>query len=385
MHFFKSLRLATQLLTAFILVALIAGVVGFVGYRNINKIDEADTFLYEKCAVPLGHLVTINGRFQRYRRDLLIGATSKDRSSAQKHFDRCKEHIQKIKEALDGYSKTLSNEEGLVERFDTTAMTIQSLALSGKDKEAAAVLDGDLKKIADELNPLMDRINERQEKLGKEISDNNTKTANAADRQIMITIALGMLISIGLGVFVTRVIKNQVGGEPKEAAEVARRVASGDLCVEVAVAQGDTTSMMASIKNMVAKLGEIISQVRDNAGTLVSAAEQLSSMAQSISQGATEQAASVEETSASMEQMSASISQNNENAKVTGDLATKTAQEAVEGGKAVGETVDAMKQIAKKIAIIDDIAYQTNLLALNAAIEAGRAGEHGKGFAVVAA
>jgi methyl-accepting chemotaxis protein len=86
-----------------------------------------------------------------------------------------------------------------------------------------------------------------------------------------------------------------------------------------------------------------------------------------------------------MEEMSASIAQNNENAKVTGDIATRTARETLEGGKAVEETVSAMKQIARKIAIIDDIAYQTNLLALNAAIEAGRAGEHGKGFAVVAA
>jgi methyl-accepting chemotaxis protein len=86
-----------------------------------------------------------------------------------------------------------------------------------------------------------------------------------------------------------------------------------------------------------------------------------------------------------MEQMSASIAQNNENAKVTGDIAKRTSIETVEGGRAVRETVGAMKQIAQKIAIIDDIAYQTNLLALNAAIEAGRAGEHGRGFAVVAA
>ena len=83
--------------------------------------------------------------------------------------------------------------------------------------------------------------------------------------------------------------------------------------------------------------------------------------------------------------MSASIAQNNENAKVTGDIATKSSSDAVTGGQAVKETVSAMHQIAQKIAVVDDIAYQTNLLALNAAIEAGRAGEHGKGFAVVAA
>jgi len=128
-----------------------------------------------------------------------------------------------------------------------------------------------------------------------------------------------------------------------------------------------------------------IAHVLEASRNMVSASEQLSATAQALSQGASEQAASVEETSASMEEMSASISQNNDNAKVTGDIATRTAKETVDGGQAVRETVTAMKQIAKKIAIIDDIAYQTNLLALNAAIEAGRAGEHGKGFAVVAA
>jgi methyl-accepting chemotaxis protein len=200
-----------------------------------------------------------------------------------------------------------------------------------------------------------------------------------------VAIAVGMLLAVGLGLLVTRIIKQQVGGEPREAAEIAQRVAGGDLTVDVRTAQGDTTSMMAAIREMVVKLSETIGQVRDNAVSLVGASDQLSATAQSLSQGASEQAASVEETSAAMEEMSASIAQNNENSKVTGDIATRSAKDAVEGGRAVKETVEAMKQIAKKIGIIDDIAYQTNLLALNAAIEAGRAGEHGKGFAVVAA
>ena len=85
-----------------------------------------------------------------------------------------------------------------------------------------------------------------------------------------------------------------------------------------------------------------------------------------------------------MEEISASIGQNNDNAKITENIATASAQEANEGGAAVKNTVNAMHKIAEKINIIDDIAYQTNLLALNAAIEAGRAGEHGRGFAVVA-
>ncbi len=179
--------------------------------------------------------------------------------------------------------------------------------------------------------------------------------------------------------------------------EACDRAISDTVRVLEAMAQGNLTEtindnyqgafdrLKAASNTTVDKLTATITSVREASSTLVSAAEQLSSTAQSLSQGASQQAASVEETSASMEEMSASIAQNNENAKVTGDIATKTAREGVEGGQAVKETVGAMRQIAQKIAIIDDIAYQTNLLALNAAIEAGRAGEHGKGFAVVAA
>jgi methyl-accepting chemotaxis protein len=167
---------------------------------------------------------------------------------------------------------------------------------------------------------------------------------------------------------------------------VLEAAARGDLTERISGSfQGEFDRLKAASNTTLDKLAGTITDVLQASRNMVSASEQLSSTAQALSQGASEQAASVEETSASMEQMSASIAQNNENAKVTGNIATRTAGETVAGGQAVRETVVAMKQIAHKIAIIDDIAYQTNLLALNAAIEAGRAGEHGKGFAVVAA
>lgn len=280
----------------------------------------------------------------------------------------------------------------------------------------------------------------------------------------------------GIAFFVTRNLLTQLGGEPDVAADIANKIAVGDLTVALDVKLGDTTGLMAAMQTMVgkikalisdtdvmveaaangrldvrahaskhqgdyrklieginktldgivlpvndvvavlaemekgdltnqvkgdykgqlkdfkdtvnntiAKISQVIGDVRVSAEALSSASEEISATAQSISQATSEQAASVEETSASIEQMSASINQNTDNAKVTDGMASQAAKQAVDGGGAVKETVVAMKSIAGKIGIIDDIAYQTNLLALNAAIEAARAGEHGKGFAVVAA
>jgi methyl-accepting chemotaxis protein len=177
----------------------------------------------------------------------------------------------------------------------------------------------------------------------------------------------------------------KLGGTPEHALDAVRRVAEGDLSVDVPVRPGDTSSLLASMKAMTEKLREVVGEIRTSSDSLASASEEISASSQSLSQSATQQAASVEETSASVEEISSTVAQNAENAKVTDDIASRSASQAREGGEAVGHTVIAMRQIAQKIGIIDDIAYQTNLLALNAAIEAARAGEHGRGFAVVAA
>ncbi|MBS0369376.1 MAG: MCP four helix bundle domain-containing protein [Proteobacteria bacterium] len=175
-------------------------------------------------------------------------------------------------------------------------------------------------------------------------------------------------------------------GPINEVRRIMSAIEQGDLTQNITNDyQGDFKALKEAVNNTVGKLSDTITQVRTAADALTNASGQVSATAQSLSQSSSEQAASVEESSASVEQMSASIKQNADNAKVTDNLASKTAVEATEGGDAVKNTVDAMKKIAQKIGIIDDIAYQTNLLALNAAIEAARAGEHGKGFAVVAA
>jgi len=221
--------------------------------------------------------------------------------------------------------------------------------------------------------------------LGNKSAD-EAKSSKKNGLWLLSTVSLITLLAVAvMGLLIVRNLLSQLGGEPAYAAEVCEQVAGGNLTVDIALRDGDTSSLLHSLKGMVSKLSGIIKDVNSSAESLSSASEEVSATAQTMSQGASEQAASVEETTASVEEMSASISQNSENAKVTEGIAQKSAKEAGEGGAAVKQTVEAMKSIAKKIGIIDDIAYQTNLLALNAAIEAARAGEHGKGFAVVAA
>jgi methyl-accepting chemotaxis protein len=278
----------------------------------------------------------------------------------------------------------LEQEKRLWDEYDATIEPALEKSRNNRNEEARDMVAKALP-IAEKVASVINEHFDYNVELARKGSEEAVSVKNNAFNMSLIIAAL-TLSGIGiLGFTITRAFLKQLGGEPDHAAGIANQISEGNLSNPIDLKQGDTDSLMASMKKMQDNLVKIVSEVNGTAETLASATVQVSSTAQSLSQASSEQAASVEETSASIEQMAASINQNTENAKVADSMSAEGSQKAAEGGVAVTQTVEAMKDIAKKIGIIDDIAYQTNLLALNAAIEAARAGEHGKGFAVVAA
>ena len=64
------------------------------------------------------------------------------------------------------------------------------------------------------------------------------------------------------------VILGQLGGEPQDAQESMKKIANGDLGIEIELAKNDDTSLMASLKLMQMKLTNITSAIQDNTVTL---------------------------------------------------------------------------------------------------------------------
>jgi methyl-accepting chemotaxis protein len=314
--------------------------------------------------------------------------TADERSRVAAYLGLAQRELAGAREALDkAYVADASLKDKLeknyvdAERLSTAAIAlvdrevVQSDTLAYSPQEYAAALT----QAIDALFVLSDAANVQLDAALKA----QTQRLSTKRNGLLASVSTLFLLSIVLAVLIVR----NTTRSARLMTDGMNKLAAGDLTIDVPETPGrdELASMQRNLRETVARLSQLITQVRSAANGIASASEEVSTTAQSMSQASAEQAASVEETSASIEQMSASIHQNTENAKVTDGMASKSATEAVEGGEAVKETVTAMKSIAEKIGIIDDIAYQTNLLALNAAIEAARAGEHGKGFAVVAA
>jgi methyl-accepting chemotaxis protein len=211
-------------------------------------------------------------------------------------------------------------------------------------------------------------------------------------RNLMISLVIfATLAGIGIGMWLTRSLTRQLGTEPAIAADLAKSVAEGDLSVNIDLRPGDTSGLMASLKNMRGSLLRVVSDVRQNADGGATASAQIAQGNLDLSGRIEEQASALEETAASMEQLTATVKQNAENAQVANQLSLSASTIAVKGGKVVDDVVETMtgindssKKIAEIISVIDGIAFQTDILALNAAVEAARAGDQGRGFAVVA-
>ncbi len=374
-------------------------------------------------------------------RDIIIVTDSEilreNRQKLEDDFQHLEDSLDKLNKMFTEIAATTPTEKDFIAKIRAAFATAKAaasktaeLGMANKNEEATAMLKAEFIPKNAELRNLCQQLSKFEDKLNEEAVAQATQTYNTGRLTLIALGALAIVLAVVAAMLVTRSLLGQLGGEPGYVASVMQSVSRGDFTVAVRTREGDTRSMLYSVKSMVEtagssmgdvgrvmkglaegdltqtidknyegsfaelkeyangtvlKLSMIITEVNSAATALAGAAEEVSSTSQTLSQASSEQAAGVEETSASIEQMTASIAQNTENAKVTDAMATKASNEAAEGGEAVKATVTAMKQIAQKIGIIDDIAYQTNLLALNAAIEAARAGEHGKGFAVVAA
>lgn len=87
--------------------------------------------------------------------------------------------------------------------------------------------------------------------------------AVAKDAAKTITMMFGALILLAIGVMgfvITRSLRKQIGGEPNDVLEIANSIANGDLNRSISLENGDTSSLMASMKVMQQTLKSVIDE-----------------------------------------------------------------------------------------------------------------------------
>ena len=217
------------------------------------------------------------------------------------------------------------------------------------------------------------------------------------EQPILITGAVGLLISFALGLLLARGIVRPVRGFIRYTEQMSR--GRGDLTHRFPADGHDELAQLArSLNAMLDHLQLLFSRVKSAALEVGNSAAEISVTARQLHGRTREESLKVEEITTAVTDMNQMIQQLSANSQEAADharsggLAVSQASTAILDIRTVVVDVsDHVKTLGERSArigniveTIGQIADQTSLLALNAAIEAAHAGEHGKGFAVVA-
>ncbi|CUI03807.1 Methyl-accepting chemotaxis protein I (serine chemoreceptor protein) [Janthinobacterium sp. CG23_2] len=398
-----NMKAGTRLLTAFLTVAVLGAIVAAVGIVNMSIMNEQAERAYDQELLGLSYAKEANINLVsagRAARGVLVATTpeqvrrfTEQLSSARRQLH---ENLEKARPrfTLESGKKLLAEVEGGLADYEGMLPQLMTLAqVSTPEGKAAAAgfALGPLAAKATVVDGQLAALAAQKEKKSADMAAASSRRYQSS-RALMLALAIGSLgAGVGLGLWITRGLTRQLGGEPAYAVKVAGAIAAGELSAVIRTRPGDHDSLLHAMETMRAALVKIVAQVRSGTDTIATASAQIAAGNLDLSARTEEQASSLEQTASAMEELTGTVKQNADNARQANVLAVSASEVAGRGGAVVSEVVrtmasinDSSRKIVDIIGVIDGIAFQTNILALNAAVEAARAGEQGRGFAVVA-
>ncbi|MFP4154221.1 MAG: methyl-accepting chemotaxis protein [Halothiobacillaceae bacterium] len=269
------MKVGTRLSLGFGVVIALLAAVAIVGVSNISTLErEVEDMAEDKFpkTVWANNVIDNINRIARSMRDVVIfddprqqaaelKAIENARQAIQENFDKLEETIllPEGKEALSEALQARSDYVALQERF-------LQLAQDRQLTEARELLANEIAASGDkylaEVTDLIDFQAALMEQSGEDAAD----AAASAIIQMIVLGVIAILAGVIIGIWITRSLTRQLGGEPDYAAARVHEIASGNLDKQIVLRPGDTTSLLASLSHMQLNLRAIVNDIKEIVG-----------------------------------------------------------------------------------------------------------------------
>jgi CheY-like chemotaxis protein/HAMP domain-containing protein len=245
------MKIVTKLFIGFLLVILIASLIGIFSIIQMRKINAADTYLYEKSIIPSEILSSVIENFERAASNIAYCLYEKDTTEYYKisvtQFLQLEDNLTKIEKTLSDTTEIrLFKEMDLHwKRYKAYYQTIQNFILASRFDEGIEFRKKDNNQTRRGFRESIQKITSHKNEIARNTSAGNIRLQHQTSMLICIVLIAGILSAVIVGIWITGSIRKGL----TKLMTVTQSITEGNLNNNIDIASNDEIGILARSVN----------------------------------------------------------------------------------------------------------------------------------------
>jgi len=263
---FGKMSVATRLGLGFGAVVILLLVLSVVSVMRMATLNDGVKVIVDNRypkVVMSNDMIRLSIDNGRQLRSMLLTSNDEEREKFQKIVESNRAKIADTEARLD---KVLDTEKGkaifrlISEKEATLApMYTQLYSLTKSDpKKAVEYLISDFAAANNAYSEQVEAFGKLQSEVMDETAEEANQTYLDTRKTVIALSCVAVAVAVIIAALITLNLLKLLGGEPNYAADLMKKISNGDLSMDVITKRGDDHSMLFAVREMVAKLKQVI-------------------------------------------------------------------------------------------------------------------------------